>query len=45
VSSPEGGFASDFNEVILLGRNGEVVPIDLAPKLEVARILLERIDS
>lgn len=45
VSSPERGFASDFNEVTLLGRNGEIVPIDLAPKLEVARILLERIDS
>jgi phosphopantothenoylcysteine decarboxylase / phosphopantothenate---cysteine ligase len=45
VSSPERGFASDFNEVTLLGRNREIVPIDLAPKLEVARILLERIDS
>ena len=45
VSLPECGFASDFNEVTLLGRNGEIVPVDLAPKLEVARILLERIDS
>jgi phosphopantothenoylcysteine decarboxylase/phosphopantothenate--cysteine ligase len=45
VSLPECGFASDFNEVTLIGRNGEIVPIDLAPKLEVARILLERIDS
>ena len=45
VSLPECGFASDSNEVTLLGRNGEIVPIDLAPKLEVARILLERIDS
>jgi len=45
VSLPEGGFASDLNKVTLLGRNGEVVPIDIAPKLEVARILLERIDS
>ena len=45
VSLPECGFASDSNEVTLLGRNGEIVPIDLAPKLEIARILLERIDS
>ena len=45
VSLPERGFAADYNEVTLLGRNGEVVPIEFAPKLEVARILLDRIDS
>jgi phosphopantothenoylcysteine decarboxylase / phosphopantothenate---cysteine ligase len=45
VSLRERGFASDFNEVTLLGRNGEIVPVDFAPKLEIARILLERIDS
>ena len=45
VSLPECGFASDSNEVTLLGKNGEIVPVGLAPKLEVARILLERIDS
>jgi len=45
VSSPDRGFASDCNEVTLLGRNGEIVPIALASKLEVARTLLGKIAS
>ena len=35
------GFGADTDLVTLLGRNGEVVELPLAPKLEVARRMLE----
>ena len=37
------GFASDTDKVTLLGRNGEVVKLPLAPKPEVAELILDRI--
>lgn len=35
------GFASETDKVTLLGRNGEIVELPLAPKLEVARRMLD----
>ena len=35
------GFGADTDLVTLLGRNGEVVELPLAPKLEVARRMLD----
>ena len=37
------GFGADTDLVTLLGRNGEVVELPLAPKPEVARMILDRI--
>ena len=37
------GFGADTNKVILLGRGGEVVELPLAPKTEVAEMVLEKI--
>ena len=37
------GFASDTDRVTLLGRGGEVVELPLAPKSEVAEMILDRV--
>ena len=37
------GFGADTNRVTLLGRNGEVEELPLAPKAEVAELILNRI--
>ena len=37
------GFARDTDKVTLLGRNGEVVELPLAPKPKVAEMILDRI--
>ena len=37
------GFGADTNKVILIGRDGKVVELPLAPKLEVAKLILGRI--
>ena len=37
------GFARDTDKVTLLGRNGEVVELPLAPKGEVAKLIFDRI--
>ena len=43
VSRPETGFDSDQNEVVLVTRSGEAIPIRRAPKRDIARRILDQI--
>jgi phosphopantothenoylcysteine decarboxylase/phosphopantothenate--cysteine ligase len=44
VSRTDAGFEQDANAVILIGANGEQ-PVPLQPKVAVARVVLDRIES
>ena len=43
VSRTDTGFDSDENEVVLLTRGGEAIPISRAPKRDIARRILDQI--
>ncbi len=43
ISRAEIGFNSDYNEVLLINKEGEVQKIERMPKIDIARKLLERI--
>ncbi|OGV38983.1 MAG: hypothetical protein A2020_12860 [Lentisphaerae bacterium GWF2_45_14] len=45
VSGNETGFGSDLNAVTLISRNGTILEIPAAPKIEVARLILKEILS
>jgi phosphopantothenoylcysteine decarboxylase/phosphopantothenate--cysteine ligase len=42
VSSADSGFDSDQNEVVLVTRTGEAIPVSRAPKREIARRILDQ---
>jgi phosphopantothenoylcysteine decarboxylase/phosphopantothenate--cysteine ligase len=43
VSGPDTGFDSDQNEVVLVTRSGEAIPVGRAPKRDIARRILDQI--
>lgn len=43
VSSTDAGFAVDTNQVVILGRDGSRTEVELAPKAEVARRILDEV--
>jgi phosphopantothenoylcysteine decarboxylase/phosphopantothenate--cysteine ligase len=43
VSSADSGFDSDQNEVVLVTRSGEAIPVSRAPKREIARRILDQV--
>jgi phosphopantothenoylcysteine decarboxylase/phosphopantothenate--cysteine ligase len=43
VSRADTGFDSDQNEVVLVTRGGEAIPISRAPKRDIARRILDQI--
>jgi phosphopantothenoylcysteine decarboxylase/phosphopantothenate--cysteine ligase len=43
VSGPDTGFDSGENEVVLVTRSGEAIPISRAPKRDIARRILDQI--
>ena len=43
VSGDDAGFAVDTNRVVILGRDGSRVEVELAPKAEVARRILDEV--
>ena len=45
VSHPEWGMESDFNKVVMIGADGSREPVPVLPKPEVARLLVERIET
>lgn len=45
VSHPEWGMESEFNKVVLIGADGSRESMPVLPKLEVARLLIERIEA
>lgn len=43
ISRSDIGFSSDYNEVTILNKNGEIKKLERAPKNEIARIILKEI--